>query len=168
MGFGRRMPEVAEADVVQRGRGLETGDVAAQFRAVLVGAQDDGHRVPADDGAQPMLDRTIAGRALFLLRRDGVLVGRVQRLRRVRPFTLCLFYYTGDEVAGSRDSAMRLNRAQGIHPLAGLEWVEVIVSVHRVSTYCFASVIGAAHCSVNNAMAMPSAAAKKGVNQVID
>jgi hypothetical protein len=93
---------------------------------------------------------------------------RVQRLGRVCPFSLCLVHYTGDEVAGSRDSAMRLNRAQGVHPLAGLERVEVIVGVHLVSTYRFASVVGAAHCPVNNAMAMPSAAGMKRVDQVID
>ena len=63
---------------------------------------------------------------------------------------------------------MRLNRALGIHPLAGLERVEVIVGVHLVSTYRFASVIGAAHCHVNNVMAVPIAAAMKWWNNAID
>src|SRR5206468_12420962 len=56
-----RVPEVAEADVVQRRRGLEARDVAAELGAVFIGAQDDGQRIPADDRPKPMLDRAIAG-----------------------------------------------------------------------------------------------------------
>src|SRR3712207_7642165 len=48
---GGGVPEVHEAGVVEGGGGLEAGDVAAQLRALLVGAQHDGERVPADVGA---------------------------------------------------------------------------------------------------------------------
>ena len=55
------VPEVAEADVVQRRGRLEAGDVAAEFGAVFVGAQDDRHRVPADDRTQLVFDGAVAG-----------------------------------------------------------------------------------------------------------
>ena len=50
------VPEMHEAGVVERGGGLEAGDVAAEFRAFLVGLQHDGRGVPADGGADPLLD----------------------------------------------------------------------------------------------------------------
>src|SRR5918997_4785123 len=57
----RSGPEVLEPDVVGRRRGLEAGDVAAGFRAFLVGAQHNGWRVPADVRADEVLDGPVAG-----------------------------------------------------------------------------------------------------------
>ena len=79
--FGRRAPEVLEADVVQRRRRLEAGDVAAELGAFLVGAQHDRQRVPADQRADAVLDRAIAGMLGFPVRCDRVEVGRCRRIR---------------------------------------------------------------------------------------
>src|SRR3712207_7936248 len=77
---GGGVPEVHEAGVVEGGGGLEAGDVAAELRALLVGAQHGGERVPADVGADAVLDGAVAGVALLALGRDGVEVGRRRRV----------------------------------------------------------------------------------------
>ena len=65
-----------EADVVERGRGLEAGDVAAELGGFLVGAQHDRQRVPADQRADLVLDRAVARMRRLAVGRDGVEVGR--------------------------------------------------------------------------------------------
>src|SRR5205823_2236724 len=71
-----RAPEMAEADVVeQRGR-LEARDVTAQFRRLLVRAQDDGDRVPANHRANAVLQIAVARRLLLALRWNRVSVRR--------------------------------------------------------------------------------------------
>ena len=49
--LARRVPEVVEADLVERRGRLVGGDVAAELGGLRVGAQHGGHRVPADDRA---------------------------------------------------------------------------------------------------------------------
>ncbi len=46
----RGAPKMTETDVVQRGRGLETGDVSAELGGDLVGLAHDDGGVPADRG----------------------------------------------------------------------------------------------------------------------
>jgi hypothetical protein len=59
--ISRRVPEMAEADIIEgRGR-LEAGDVPAKLRAFLVGTQNDCECIPANKGAQLVLDRSITG-----------------------------------------------------------------------------------------------------------
>src|SRR5690242_20953062 len=64
MRLRRRVPEMAKADVVERGRRLEARDVSAKLGRFLVGAQNDGNRVPADDGADAVLNIAIPVGAL--------------------------------------------------------------------------------------------------------
>ena len=77
--FRRRVPEMHEAGVVERRRGLEAGDMAAEFGRLLVGAQHDRQRVPADDRADPVLDRPVARMRRLSVRQDRVDIGGVGR-----------------------------------------------------------------------------------------
>src|SRR5690606_4288611 len=81
MVLGWRTPEMVETDVVQRRRGAERGDVAAQIARLAVGAHHHRHRVPADDRADLPLQRVVAGALGLQLGRDGVDVfgGRLER-----------------------------------------------------------------------------------------
>ena len=54
--------------------------MTAEFGALLVGAQHDRKRVPADDRAKLVLDRAIARQRRLPVRRNRVAVGRRQRL----------------------------------------------------------------------------------------
>ena len=121
----RRVPKVPEADVVQRGRRLETGDVASEFGAILVGAQDNGQRIPANDRTQPMLDGAVARGFLFLLWRDGVFVGGGQRARHIDPIAACFVDQPTRQIAGPLKAAMLQYRLQGFEPLFGLDGVEI-------------------------------------------
>src|SRR5262245_4921695 len=65
-------PEVAEADIIERGRRLETRDMAAELGRFLVGPKNDGNGVPTDDGADSVLQVAIPIRAFFAFRRDRI------------------------------------------------------------------------------------------------
>ena len=131
MAIARRVPEVAEADVVQRRRRLEARDVAAELGAVLVGAQDDGQRVPADDRAQPVLDRAVAGAAFLALRRDGVAVRGGQRARDVDAFAPGRFHERVDQMIGALGTTMLLHGLQCVVPFLSLDRVDVSQSLVR-------------------------------------
>ena len=74
--------EVVEADLVERrGRGVR-GEVSADPREPAVGAEDHRHRVPADDPADPQLDRLVAGEERLLLRADRVDVAGLGQWRQ--------------------------------------------------------------------------------------
>ena len=130
--LGHGVPEVAEADVVEGRSRLEARDVAAQLGALPVGAQDDRQRVPADDGAQPVLDRPVARGLLLLLGRNRVLVGGGQRARNVDAFTPGLVDEPVDQVVRALRAAERLHRLQGVEPLAGLGDIDVLLLAHQV------------------------------------
>src|SRR5690606_24179979 len=70
--FGRRTPEVVEADVVERGAGGEAGDVATEVAGLAVGPDHHRHRVPADDRADLPLHRLVTRDLGLQVRRDGV------------------------------------------------------------------------------------------------
>ncbi len=72
--------EVVEADLVEAGRGLVGGDVAAHAQAGTVGARHHDRGVPADVGANASLDGLVAREPGLTLGRDGVdEVGAAQR-----------------------------------------------------------------------------------------
>ncbi len=79
---GRRMPEMRETGLVERHRGLIAGDVAAQLRRIAVGAQNNRHRVPADQRADARLELAVGRVGRLLLGLDRVDVSSGQRLRR--------------------------------------------------------------------------------------
>ena len=67
--------EVVEADLVQRRRAGERGQVAADAVGVLVGVDHHRRGVPPDEGADAPLDELVAGEPRLGLARDGVDVG---------------------------------------------------------------------------------------------
>jgi DNA-binding transcriptional LysR family regulator len=128
---GRCVPEVIEADVVQRRRRLEARDVTAELRRFLVRAQDDRNRVPANDRPDPMLDVAISGKRDLLLRRYRVLVRRGQGGRSEQPAaTRCIEQVTEDEIGAFR-TAHDGNRFQRFEPFSGFEGIEVAMEFHR-------------------------------------
>src|SRR5438046_10756829 len=86
----RGSPEMAKPDVVKRSGRLEAGDMAAGPGRFLVGTQNDRNRVPANDGADAVLDGAIPARALLPLGRDRIDVGGIERERRGDPGALRL------------------------------------------------------------------------------
>ena len=77
--FCRSVPEMAKADVVERGRRLKARDMAAQFRRMLVSAQNNRDGVPANDRTNSVLDVTIPFGSLGALRKNRIDVGCRQR-----------------------------------------------------------------------------------------
>ena len=126
----RRVPEVAEADVVEQRRGLEARDVAAQLRRFLVRAQDDRHRVPADRRADLVLELAIAGRLCLLLRRDRVAVGRGRQERRHRAGAQRFVAQLAKQIPGALGSRMLQNRAQRVDPFLRFDRIVVVQDAH--------------------------------------
>src|SRR5262249_20525267 len=71
-------PEVTKADVVERGRGLETRDMTAELGGFLVGTKNDRDGVPADDRPDAVLDVAVPTCVLLALRRNRINVRGVQ------------------------------------------------------------------------------------------
>src|SRR5579884_246883 len=121
----RRVPEVVEADLVERRQRLVGRDVAAELRGDLVGAHDHRYRVPAHDRAQPTLERGIAREPRLLLGCDRVDVRGVEAGDRAGALMLCALYDPGQELPRSIRPVMRDDRVQRLEPLAGLLAVDV-------------------------------------------
>ncbi len=64
--------EVVEADLVERGRGGEGREVTTDAVGDLVGPDDHGRRVPADEGPDATLDELVSGEEGLVLGRDRV------------------------------------------------------------------------------------------------
>ena len=71
------MKEVIEADLKDLGGGGVARDMAAEIAIGLVGANDHGERVPADDGRDPLLHGDIAWKRRLPFERDRVAVRQV-------------------------------------------------------------------------------------------
>ena len=121
----RRVPEVVEADLVERGRRLVAGDVAAELRGLLVGLEHRRHRVPADQVADLPLDRRIARIGRVRRRRDRVHVRGGARQRRRGAHTARLLHDPLHEEARTVRPVRAHDRVQRVDPLAGLVGVDV-------------------------------------------
>ena len=66
------LEEPVEPDLVERGGTGVCGEVAADARVLVVGAEDHRDGVPADEPADPPLERLVARELGLLLRRDRV------------------------------------------------------------------------------------------------
>ena len=73
-----------EADIVKNGRGGETGDVSAEVAGLAVGAHHHCEGVPANVGADFGLVFVVAGRGGLLRGGDGVDVGGVGGIGKIR------------------------------------------------------------------------------------
>ena len=133
MALGGRMPEMHEAGIVEQGRGLEARDVPAQLRALLVGAQDDRQRVPADVAADPVLDRPVAGMRRLAVGRDGVEVGRVGRIGHRRALAARLVHQLVEQEMRALRALKGENQLQPLPPFARLDGIAVRDPVHLSS-----------------------------------
>ncbi len=118
--LARRAEEMIEADVVQRRRRREAGDVAAELRADLVRAHDHRERVPADVMAQPRFELAVAGHRRLLVGRNRVDVRRLLAERHVRAVALRLVDELRDEVAGALGAFGLDDAAHRLEPFASL------------------------------------------------
>ena len=126
MAVCRRMPEMAEADVIECGRRLKARDVTAKLRAFLVGTQNDGKCVPPDDGAKLVLDRAIARQHRLLVRRDRVAIRRCQRLLYLKPTAARGVDHRTDDELGSFIAAVASDRRQGVEPFQGFRRIQIM------------------------------------------
>ncbi len=78
----RGAPEMHEAGVVERRRRLEAGDMAAELRRLLVGAQHDRRRVPAHEAADGPFELAHARMRRLIVGVDRVDIGGVGRERQ--------------------------------------------------------------------------------------
>ncbi|MGY3033913.1 hypothetical protein ACVIIV_003083 [Bradyrhizobium sp. USDA 4354] len=104
----RRMPEMAEADIIGRCGRLEARNVTAELGALLVGAQHDRERVPADDRAQLVFDGAVARLGRLLAQRNRVAIGR-PRLFNCEPAFAGGVDYRVDDELGPLIAAMPLD-----------------------------------------------------------
>ena len=117
-----------EADVVKRGRGLEAGDVAAEFGGDLVGLEHDGRGVPADGGADLGLDLAHARMLRLLGRRDGVDIGGVPGEGQLRAILARFGHDLVEQGIDPLDAFERLDGVQGLQPFPG--FLRGIIAVH--------------------------------------
>ncbi|MNV70607.1 hypothetical protein D3C71_1635840 [compost metagenome] len=78
-----------------------------------------------------MLDLAVAGGFFFLLGRDGVLVGRVQRARHVHAVAAAFVDQAVQQKVRAFAAAVLLNGAERINPLASFRGVKVTHGAHR-------------------------------------
>ena len=122
---GRRVPEVVEADLVERRQRLVAGDVAAELGGQLVGAHDHRDRVPADDRAQPALELRIAGERRLAVGRDRVDVGGVEARDRAGAGVLGALDDARQELARAVGAVVRDDGVERLEPLGRLDRVEI-------------------------------------------
>jgi hypothetical protein len=127
----RRVPEMIVADVVERRRGGEACDVAADV-GVLVGADHHRHRIPAHVRADAVLDRLVTGNPDLLVDGNGIDVRGVGRERHVRAGAARLVDYLLDEEMRAVRPLVFEHTVNRIQPFLGFLRVDVRVHVHGV------------------------------------
>ena len=137
-----RVPEVLEAGVVERRRGLEARDVAAELGGLLVRAQHRRDGVPADGRADPVLDRAVTRVRGLVLHRDRVDVGRRRRIGHGRAGRAGLRDQLVEQVVGALGSLHREDRLERLPPLVGPGRVLVVVVNHARSPVSARGVCG--------------------------
>jgi hypothetical protein len=125
---------MVEPNVIECGGRGEAGDVTAEVQVALSGAKDHGHRVPAHERAQPVLERVVAGRALLEVGRDGVPVGRVGAVGQVGPVVPRLGDELLEQVVGAFGPLQREDALEGVEPFRGFEGVGIQLAVHDGAT----------------------------------
>ncbi len=125
-----RMPEMVEAHVVERGRGGEARDVAAELQVLPAGPQHHRHRVPAHDVAQPILDLHVAGDRRLEMRRNGVDVRGGGAVGQVHPRVPRLVDEVLEEEVRALGAFDGENGFQRVDPFSGFQRVDVLRAVH--------------------------------------
>jgi hypothetical protein len=129
--------EVVEADLVQRGGRRVRREVAADAGEPVVGAQDHGHRVPADQAADPPFEVLVAGEVRLLFRADRVDVAGLGQRRQADLELPCALEELVDEEAGPGLAFLLDHLIQRLEPVLGLGGIDVgelvleFVEIHR-------------------------------------
>jgi hypothetical protein len=124
-------PEVVEADVVERRRGGERRQVATQAGEAVVRPVDHRHRVPADVGADALLDVLVRREPGLLVGRDRVdVVGRDHR-GDVDPLVTRTLHEPRQQVAGTGATVRAHDGVERVEPLLGLGRIDVRQLVHE-------------------------------------
>src|SRR5262249_17553025 len=119
------VPEMHEADIVERSRRLEARNVTAKLGGMLVRPQYDRKRVPANEGTNSVLDRAITGVRLLSLGRDRVEVGRVRRIRHGRALAARSIEHLFKQVVRPLDPLDLDHTIEGIEPFFGFSRVGI-------------------------------------------
>ena len=106
--------------------------MAAEFGRFLVGPQDDGDRIPADDRPNTMLDVAVPVGAFLALRRDRIHVGRIQRGGLGNAGAPCLLGQSLEQVGRASTALMVENCAQRIDPFARFQGIRVCTLSHSL------------------------------------
>ena len=125
------VPEVVEADLVEERRRLVARDVPAELGRLLVRAQHHRDRVPADQRADPALERRVAGQLGLVLGVDRVDVRRradVLDRGAAQPGPLD---DPLDEVVRPPGAVVADDGVEGLDPFLGLDRVDVLRWAHR-------------------------------------
>ena len=117
--------EVVEADFVERGRGGESRDMAAEGAVELVGLDDHGHGVPADQALDAAFEIAVAGEGGLVVRRDGVDVRRVGGEGQFDAVAIGFVLQPGNQVPGTFGTGSLQDSFEGIEPFACFDWVGV-------------------------------------------
>ena len=119
--------EVVEAHLVERRRRRVAGDVAADGDAGALGAMHHDRGVPADDLADAVLDRFIAGEPRLALRRNRVDVVGAAQARQTHVSLRCSSQQREHHVAGAVVATLVDQLVEGFHPFGGLIGVDIDV-----------------------------------------
>ena len=130
------LEEVVEAHLVQRRRGGEGGQMAADAVGDLVGPDHHGRRVPAHKAADAPLDLLVAGEERLLRRGDGVDVGRVGGGRHAELLLVGPLEQLGHQVAGPLPTSCGDDGVERVDPLLGLSRVDVGKLAQEVVGHC--------------------------------
>ena len=129
--------EVVEAHLVERGcRGVR-GEVTADPREPVVGAQDHRNGVPADDPADPLLQRLVTREVRLLLRADRVDVARLGERRQPDLELSSALEQFVDQEPGAGLALLLHDLVQRGHPFVRLSGIDIgklvleLVEIHR-------------------------------------
>ena len=126
VGVGGRPPEMVEPHFVERRRRGVGRQVAAVLRALAVGRDDHGERIPADIRLETPLDRAVAGVRPFLRRADAVHVCRVGLERQVGTRPAGVVDHPLQQIVGALRAVHLEDRVDGLEPFLALERVDIL------------------------------------------
>jgi hypothetical protein len=115
-----------EAHLVEGRGGGEARDVASELAAPPVGLHDHGESVPADDGADPVLQARLAGHLLLFAHVDGVQVGGGGGVGQVDAGAPRLVDQALDQVVTAIHALAPEHRFEGVQPLLALLGIDVL------------------------------------------
>ena len=125
-------PEVVEADVVERGRGGERRDVAAELAALAIRLHHHRERIPAHERADAVLEPGLAGHRRLLTHVDRVQVCGGCLVREVCTRAARFVDQALDQVVAAFDPVRTQHRVECIQPLLGFVRIEIASRIrHR-------------------------------------